>query len=96
MTSTPQAKVITLKYPVKFTAEGAEPRLIEKITLSPIQGKHLKGIAMGKITYDDLLLLAGRIADQSTAVLSELYVEDVLKVVEAVSDFLAPGQSIGQ
>ncbi|WP_422460241.1 MULTISPECIES: phage tail assembly protein [unclassified Endozoicomonas] len=85
------AVAYTLKHPVVV----GETHVTE-LTFQRPKAKHMKGIRLGnEIGMDDILLLAGRIAGQSSLVMDELDIEDVMAVAEVISGFLPAGDVTG-
>lgn len=84
-----QETVVKLAYPFEY-----DGKTIDSITLKPIKGKHIKGMAASP-TIDDLRAIAQRVSGQPNAVFDEMHAADVLTVAGKVGDFLADGREIG-
>jgi hypothetical protein len=81
---------LELKHP--FTYGSAE---IKVINYRRPKAKDLKRININKIETGDIIGLFASISDQMPPAIDEMDAEDTMKAIEIVSDFLAPGQEIG-
>lgn len=80
---------IPLVEPVVFGSET-----VTEITLQRPKGKHLRKLPMDP-GVGDFLDLAGNLCGRPRSFMDELDAEDVMKVAEAVADFLPGGRPTG-
>lgn len=84
------SKIVKLKYPYKYGQEE-----ITEITLRRPKGKDLRKLPAAMDT-GDILNLAAALSGHAPSVIDEMDAEDVVEVIEAVSDFLPGSRPTGK
>jgi hypothetical protein len=82
---------IELKHPVMHGTE--EVTRLE--LLGPLRGKHLRGIPLENITFDHVLMIAGRMCGHVPTVMEQLQGDDLMRVIQETSGFLSGGRVTG-
>ena len=82
-------KTIVLVEPVNFGSEE-----VTEVVLQRPKGKHLRKLPMDP-GVGDFLDLAGNLCGRPRTFMDELDAEDVMKIAEAVADFLPGGTPTG-
>jgi len=83
---------IDLDFPIEWE-KGEEP--VSKIILKRPKGKHLKNLGKDILMFD-LLQIASKISGYTPKFFDEMDGVDIMKVTEAVGDFLDGGQKTGE
>lgn len=83
---------IELDFPIQW--EKDEPA-VDKIILKRPKGKHLRNLGKD-IVMHDLLQIASKISGHTPKFFDEMDGTDVMKVTEAVGDFLDGGRETGE
>ncbi len=68
---------------------------VTKVCLSRPKMKHLKGLKLGELSFDQIGLIFGRISDQPTAIWDELSIDDGINISEIIGDFFPQSQKTG-
>lgn len=83
---------ITLATPV---THGDEEVRELKITRPMVAGD-LKGVTVSALTFDDLMLVGGRLTGYPPSVIAKLSMPDFTRLNEAVTSFLGDGPGTGR
>lgn len=83
---------IELHTPVKH---GEEEVKTLKIT-RPLVAGDLRGVKVAAMTFDDFMLIGGRLTGYPPSVIAQLSAPDFMALNTVVTDFLAPGQATGR
>ena len=83
-------KTYTLKEPIVFGSET-----INQITLQKPKAKHLKGLNLQNLKFDDFLVIISNLSDMPTSQVEEMGLEDTFDLVDVVTGFLDNGQGTG-
>ena len=78
-----------LQYPIEW-----DGKTIDTLAFRRPKGKHIKKLGSSLVT-EDLMILASKLCDESSAVFDEMDAADVLKISELVGNFLDSGQKTG-
>ena len=82
---------LVLKHPIKLGT--LDP--VKVLNFSRLKGKHLRGFNMTNPTMDDLLQLAEKMTQQTTAFFDEMDATDVMEVLDKVGNYLGSSQETG-
>lgn len=82
---------IDLEHPVMHGTQEVTQLVLQ----GPLRGKHLKGIPLDTITFDHVLLIAGRMCGQVPTVMEQLQGDDLMRVIQETSGFLSGGRTTG-
>ena len=78
-----------LKEPIEFGSE-----IITEIKLASMKAKHLRGMNIQNMQFDDFLTLIGNLGQLTPSQVDELGTEDLFEIVEVVGGFLGGSQEM--
>lgn len=81
--------IVTLKEPISFGSET-----VVELKLRPPKAKDFRRLPL-ELKLGDLLDLAGQLSGQPKAVIDELGVDDLARVMEVVGNFVPGGRGTG-
>lgn len=84
--------VIELEYPIEW---GKDKEPVSEITLKRPKGKHIKNLD-GNVNMAQLLGIASKVSGRPPVFFDEMDAADVVKVTEAIGDFLESGPKTGE
>lgn len=84
-------QTIVLEHPIEYGSQTITEIVIER----RLKTGDLTGISASNQSVDDLIMVASRLCGQPTKVLKEMDLEDSVKIIALVTEFLAPFREIG-
>lgn len=82
---------IELKKPIGTPIEPVTKLVIKR---EPVAGD-LRGIAIGQLTFDDIIMVGSRLVNEPPSVLQQMSVPDFTRLSEIIGSFLADGPETG-